>query len=61
MWAIRLRAWHCQPQTARDAIAVAESRGWRVEIVSEQHLLRLAGIEVDEKRARHAETKGQLW
>lgn len=54
VFATRFRAWTCQPHTARDAIAVAESRGWRVEVVSENHLLRLAGIEV-------ADERGELW
>lgn len=61
VYGIRARAWAVQPQTARDVIAVAESRGWRVEVITEEHLLRLAGVETDEKRARHAEAKGQLW
>lgn len=61
VYGIRARAWAVQPHTARDAIAVAEARGWRVEIVTEAHLLRLAGVEIEEKRATHAEAKGQLW
>lgn len=50
----RVRAWCAQPHTARNAIALAESRGWHVEIVSEAHLLRLAGVEV-------ADERGRLW
>lgn len=54
VYATRTRAWCCQPHTARDAIAVAEARNWHVQVVPEEHLLRLAGIEV-------AEERGQLW
>lgn len=54
VYGTRVRAWAVQPQTARDVIAVAEARGWRVEVVTEEHLLRLAGVEVAEKR-------GELW
>lgn len=54
VWGARVRAWHAQSQTAVDAIAVAESRDWRVELIDEDELLRLAGCEV-------AESKGVLW
>lgn len=54
MYGTRVRAWHTQPQTARDAIAVAESRRWPVEVIGEEQLLRMAGLEV-------AEERGQLW
>jgi hypothetical protein len=33
VWAARAGAWVCQPRAARDAIAVAESRGWSVDII----------------------------
>lgn len=61
MFGTRVRAWATQPHTARDLIAVAEARGIRVEIVSEEHLLRMAGVEVSEERAQRAEAKGELW
>lgn len=61
LWGSRVRAWHCQPSTSTDAIALAESRGWHVDIIDEAHLLRLAGIEVDAVRAAHAESRGALW
>ncbi len=54
VYGTRVRAWHTQPHTARDALAVAESRGWRTEVITEEHLLRLAGVEV-------AEERGVLW
>lgn len=50
----RLRAWAAMPSTASDLIAVAERRGWTVEVVSEAHLVRLAGGEAAEERQ-------QLW
>lgn len=61
IYGTRVRAWHCQPSTAHDAMALAQSRGWNVEIVSETDLLRMAGREVDEIRAEHAASKGRLW
>ncbi|MEP9380825.1 hypothetical protein [Nocardioides sp. KR10-350] len=61
VWASLTRAWGCQPSTARDAVAVAQSRGWNVEIVSEEHLLRMAGVEVEDVKRLHAESKGRLW
>lgn len=61
LWGSRVRAWHCQPRTSADALAIAESRGWQVEEIDEAHLLRLAGIEVDAARAAHAESRGELW
>ncbi|HWJ65370.1 MAG TPA: hypothetical protein VNT31_01715 [Nocardioides sp.] len=57
----RVRAWHAQPHNVRDAIAVAEERGIKVEIVEEAHLLRLAGLEVDEMAKARAESRGELW
>ncbi|WP_157514905.1 hypothetical protein [Nocardioides sp. J54] len=57
----RVRAWHAQPPTARDAIAEAEERGWVVEIVTEEHLLRLAGADLEEIQAAAAERRGELW
>lgn len=54
MYNSRLRSWVTQTCTAKDLIAVAESRGWVVEVVSEEHLVRLAGGEV-------AEERGRLW
>lgn len=54
VYGTRVRAWATQPHTARDAIAVAEARGWNVEVITEEHLLRLAGVEV-------AEERGRLW
>ena len=46
----RLRAWVTQAATASDLIAVAESRGWVCEVVSEEHLARVAGVESTEER-----------
>ena len=60
LWGSRVRAWHCQPATTAEALALAESRGWWVEIIDEAHLLRLAGVEVDAVRAAHAESRGML-
>lgn len=57
----RLRAWHAQPHNVTDAIAVAEERGIKVEIVEESHLLRLAGLEFDEMAKARAESRGELW
>lgn len=54
VWLPRFRAWVAQPSTMRDALALAESRHWRTEEVTEAELLGLAGREV-------AEAKGQLW
>ena len=61
VWGARVRAWVTQPHTARDLIAVAEERGFRVEIVTEEHLLRLAGAEAFEEQAQRAEARGELW
>lgn len=60
LWGSRVRAWHCQPRTSADAMALAESWGWRVEVIDEAHLLRLAGHEVDELRTAHAQARGML-
>jgi len=54
MWLARHRAWGCTPTAATDALALAEARGWRTEVVAETHLLMLAGAEL-------AEEKGVLW
>lgn len=61
VWGPRVRAWHCQPSTSADAMALAESWGWRVEVINEAHLLTLAGAEVDAVKAAHAESIGALW
>lgn len=60
VWGSRVRAWHCQPRTSAEALALAESRGWCVEVIDEAHLLRLAGHEVEAVRAAHAESRGML-
>lgn len=60
-WWSRGRAWATQPSTAHDLIALAETRGYVVELVSEEHLLRLAGVEIDEIKAEHAASKGALF
>ena len=61
LWGSRVRAWHCQPQTSAEAFALAQSRGWHVEVVDEAHLLRLAGVEVDQVKAAHATSRGELF
>lgn len=61
VYGARVRAWHCQPSTAHDAIAMAESRRWAVEIVSEADLLRMAGHEADEDRQARAHARGELF
>lgn len=61
VYGTKVRAWHCQPSTAYDAIALAESRRWTVEIVSESDLLRMAGHEADEIRQAHAHARGELF
>lgn len=61
LWGSRVRAWSIGPWHTPDAIALAESRGWRVEIVDEAHLKRLAGHEIDGIKAAHAESRGELW
>lgn len=57
----RVRAWYGVPGVISEALALADSRGWPTEVVDEKHLLRLAGHEVAEVRAAHAESRGELW
>lgn len=57
----RLGAWSAGPWRTADAVALWESRGGQVEIVDEEHLLRLAGSAVDRLRAAHAEARGELF
>lgn len=54
LWWVRGRAWVTTPQTLADVIAIAETRGYVVELVSENDLLRMAGVQV-------ADERGQLW
>lgn len=61
LFSARTRTWTCGPWRTPDAIALWESRGGRVEIVDEAHLLRLAGHEVDKLQAAHAMSRGELW
>ncbi|QCX28080.1 hypothetical protein [Nocardioides jishulii] len=48
LWMPLRRGWYTRPRTARDLIAEAERRGWRVEIG-----------QPDEHAAAHA--RGVLW
>lgn len=61
MWGSTYRAWHCQPQTARDLIAVAEDRGYVVTVIDEADMLATSTVEADEIRSEHASSKGLLW
>lgn len=38
MWSSTARAWLVQARTGRDVVAMAEARGWAVEVIEDDHL-----------------------
>jgi hypothetical protein len=46
----RRRAWYCTPKTAADALAMAERRGWTVDVVTEHDMEVIAAAAVAQER-----------